>query len=159
MGWVHYSLIWHVGLFDVAPPRRCQREIECTPWPRCCGSAWPASAGRSAPGCHRVSASVHIAIVMRHTRDVWKTFLYISHTAWIVIIPILTLLFKVFRQHHYRKMFPDENRWDGNDGAPLSVSATGFIRISQHIAHELEISVYYLHIYNLHYLGLVYICQ
>ena len=41
-------------------------------------------------------------------------------------------------------MFPGENRWDGNDGAPLSVSVMGFIRISQHIAHELEISVYYL---------------
>ena len=51
-------------------------------------------------------------------------------------------------------MFPGENRLDGNDGAPLSESVMGFISISQHIAHELlEVSVYYLHIYNLHYLG------
>ena len=108
----------------------------------------PAAGPVSSPGCHRVSLSVHIAIVMRQ-KGVCKNkpfvMKHILHTLTLTLWFQWILAWK-YRDcdRHYRKVFPSENRWDGNDGAPLSVSVMGFIRISQHIAHELEISVYYL---------------
>ena len=158
MGWVHYCpmtcrCVW---CRPASPVSAWEWELgagreKCIAWPRC-GSAWPGQPpGRSAlqavTGCHSLY-TLQLSCVRR-------AFAKISHSLWNIFYTLL----------HWHCDF--NGFWRENVGTVtdiivkcflvkiagtemterpclLSVSVMGFIRISQHIAHELEISVYYL---------------
>lgn len=147
MGWVHYCpmtcrCVWCRPASPVSAWEPGGRSASPDP-----DAGQPDPASRRAGQLSRLSPGVTLCTHchasegrLQKIYSLWNIFYTLLH--W--HCDFMDFSVKISGLWHYRKMFPSENRWDGNDGAPLSVSVMGFIRISQHIAHELEISVYYL---------------